>query len=288
MRTPLVSILMTSYNREKYLGEAIESVLGSTYQNWELIIVDDQSKDRTVEIAKEYEKKDRRIKVYINEKNLGDYPNRNKAASYAKGKYLKYVDSDDLIYPYGLELLVNFMEQFPEAGYGLCSIPPFKDQVFPIFLTPEEAYRSYYFRNSGIFDRAPLSAIIKKETFDKVGGFSGKQHIGDFELWHVLSRYFGVVLMPQGMVWYREHPGQQMEANRTDYYVLYKYIFISLKFLEHSECPIKGVELKEIIKKRKNGKVKFLIYLIKKRKLKSISCLLKLEFGQKYSLLYFL
>ena len=92
-RVPLVSVLMTAYNREKYIAEAIESVLASTYSNLELIIVDDCSKDNTLQIATNYQAKDDRIKVYKNEKNLGDYPNRNKAASYAKGKYLKYVDS---------------------------------------------------------------------------------------------------------------------------------------------------------------------------------------------------
>lgn len=92
MNPPLVSILMTAYNREKYIAEAIESVLASTYTNFELIIVDDCSADRTLEIAKSYEEKDKRIKIYINEKNLGDYPNRNKAASLAKGVYLKYLE----------------------------------------------------------------------------------------------------------------------------------------------------------------------------------------------------
>ena len=53
-------------------------------------------------LPKRYEKKDARIKVYVNQTNLGDYPNRNKAASYAKGKYIKYLDADDLIYPHGL------------------------------------------------------------------------------------------------------------------------------------------------------------------------------------------
>ncbi|MBN2572301.1 MAG: glycosyltransferase family 2 protein, partial [Ignavibacteriales bacterium] len=85
MDTPLVSVLMTVYNREKYISEAIESVIKSTFKNWELIIVDDQSKDNSFEIAKCYENKDERIRVFINDKNLGDYPNRNKAASYARG-----------------------------------------------------------------------------------------------------------------------------------------------------------------------------------------------------------
>ncbi|HMI62055.1 MAG TPA: glycosyltransferase family A protein, partial [Puia sp.] len=139
--SPLVSILMTAYNREKYIGAAIESVLASTYTQFELIVVDDRSKDRTVEIARGYEAKDSRLRVYINETNLGDYPNRNQAASYAKGVYLKYVDADDYIYPWGLELLVRMMEQFPDCGWGLCSLPQNIKEPFPIRLTPVEAYQ---------------------------------------------------------------------------------------------------------------------------------------------------
>lgn len=244
--SPLVSVLMTAYNREKYIAEAIESVIASTYQNWELIIVDDQSKDRSVEIARCYEAKDDRIKVYINEQNLGDYPNRNKAASYAKGKYLKYVDADDMIYPYGLEQLVFYMEQFPDAGYGLCSLEQDKERIFPFQLSPYEAYQRHYFEQS-LFHKAPLSAIIKKEAFDKVGGFSGKQHLGDFELWHKLSQRNSVVLMPIGIVWYREHDDQQMNDNRTDPYVPFKYLLTSEEFLQHKSCPLPFHEINKCI-----------------------------------------
>src|SRR5580704_2775124 len=118
MSYPLISILMTAYNREKFIAEAIESVLASTFEDFELIIVDDCSIDSTIEIAKTYERNDARIKVYRNENNLGDYPNRNRAASYAKGKYLKYIDADDYIYPWGLQLLIEMMEKFPDAGWG--------------------------------------------------------------------------------------------------------------------------------------------------------------------------
>jgi glycosyltransferase involved in cell wall biosynthesis len=119
IKEPKVSILTTVYNHEKYLAACIESVLASSYLDWEMIIVDDQSKDSSVAIAQSYEAKDSRIKVYVNEHYLGDYPNRNKTASYAKGKYLKYVDADDMIYPHGLEIMVQTMEQFPEADFGL-------------------------------------------------------------------------------------------------------------------------------------------------------------------------
>ncbi|WP_435134188.1 glycosyltransferase family 2 protein [Formosa sp. A9] len=234
---PLVSVLMTVYNREKYIAEAIQSVINSTYQNWELIIVDDRSKDNSVAIAKSFEEKDERIKVYINEVNLGDYPNRNKAASYAKGKYIKYVDADDMIYPYGLEQLVFYMEQFPESGYGLCSLEQDKAQIYPFLLSQEQAYKRHYFVQQ-IFHKAPLSAIIKKEAFEAVGKFTGKQHLGDFELWHLLSQKYPVVLMPHGIVWYREHDDQQMNDNRTDPYVPFKYILLAEELLQVTDCPL--------------------------------------------------
>jgi glycosyltransferase involved in cell wall biosynthesis len=107
---PFVSVLMTAYNREQYIGEAIESVLASSYVNFELIILDDASIDNTLRKARSYEIKDKRVKVYANEKNLTQWPTRNKAARLAKGKYIKYLDSDDTIYDWGLEYCVEMME----------------------------------------------------------------------------------------------------------------------------------------------------------------------------------
>ena len=83
---------MTAYDREKYIGEAIESILFSSFSDFELIIVDDGSIDQTVSIARHYEAKDVRVKLFVNDKNQGQFANRNIAASYATGKYIKYVD----------------------------------------------------------------------------------------------------------------------------------------------------------------------------------------------------
>jgi glycosyltransferase involved in cell wall biosynthesis len=125
MSTPLVSVLMTAYNREKYIDEAIESVLASSYRNLELIVVDDCSKDRSVEIARTYAAKDDRVKVYVNETNLGDYPNRNRAASLARGEYIKYADSDDIMFPSCLKKMVTPMIQFaPLSTTALKFAPP--------------------------------------------------------------------------------------------------------------------------------------------------------------------
>lgn len=234
MESPLVSVLMTSYNREKYIASAIESVLASTYENFELIIVDDGSKDSTVEIAKKYAQKDSRVHVHINEKNLGDYPNRNKAASHAKGKYLKYVDADDLIYPWGLELLVNMMEKFPEAGWGLCSLAQDDQRIFPFQLSPAEAY-TYHYDGPGLFYKAPLSSIIKRDVFFEAGEFGAIRMAGDFEMWNRLAQKYPVVLMPQGMVWYRKHSEQEMNSYKK---FAQTYHDITVKYLSSELCPL--------------------------------------------------
>jgi len=245
---PLVSVLMTTYNREKYLVQAVESVLASTYENFELIIVDDQSKDRSLAIAQELAAKDSRIRVVLNEKNMGDYPNRNKAASIAMGKYLKYVDADDLIYPTGLEVLVDGMERFPEAGFGLGSLPQDKYRIFPFVLSPEAAYQRHYFQEQ-LFHKAPLSAIIRKDAFDATGGFTGRRFLGDFEMWHLLSARYPVVLMAQGVVWYREHAEQEMQNNRTDFSIPFKYLLCSEEMINREQCPLSAEDRNKALRK---------------------------------------
>lgn len=281
---PLVSVLMTVYNREKYIAEAIESVMASTYDNWELIIVDDRSKDKSVEIAKSYEAKDSRIKVHINQENLGDYPNRNKAASYAKGKYIKYVDADDMIYPYGLEQLIFYIEQFPEAGYGLCSLTPDKLKKFPFQLSPVEAYQRHYFKEH-LFHKAPLSAIINRSIFEKTGGFSGKRMLGDFEMWHILSQQYPVVLMPHGIVWYREHDDQEMSDHRSDPLQPYKYILLAENLLDSKNCPLNDQDKKVALEKIRYKKSRAVLSASKHYSIKK-ALELKKESGMTYTQLF--
>ena len=256
MSDPLISVLMTSYNREKYIGEAIESVLGSTYKNFELIISDDCSKDKTVEIAHSYAIKDSRVKIHVNEKNLGDYPNRNKAAGYAIGKYIKYVDADDYIYPRGLQILAEMMEQFPEAGWGLCSLIQIKEQPYPIFLPANKIYEYNYFRSS-IFQKAPLSAIIKKSVFEQEGGFAPMKMVGDFEMWNRLALKHPVLLMPDGIVWYREH-GEQEVKNYRDY--ILQYESIRFNYLKNASCSLSKEKVNSLLKGFRKNAFKQMIF----------------------------
>jgi glycosyltransferase involved in cell wall biosynthesis len=246
--SPLVSVLMTVYNREAFISEAIESVIASTYQNWELIIVDDRSLDKSYEIAKQYEAKDVRISVYINDENLGDYPNRNKAASYAKGTYLKYVDADDMIYPHGLELLVYYMEQFPNAGYGLCSLDQDKQYMFPICLSPLETYKRHYVNRISLFHKAPLSSIIRRSVFEAENGFINVRHYGDFELWHRLSKKYDLVVMPKGIAWYRVSDGQEADVRKKNSLNGLYTLQAAQTHIESNECPLTNEQKSEILK----------------------------------------
>ena len=104
----LVSIIMPSYNTGAYIKESIDSVLNQTYTNWELIIVDDCSNDNTDDIVASFN--DERIRYLKNEKNSGAAVSRNRALHDAQGKWIAFLDSDDLWYPEKLERQISFME----------------------------------------------------------------------------------------------------------------------------------------------------------------------------------
>lgn len=110
MKKDLVSIIMPSYNTANYIGESINSVMNQTYKNWELIIVDDCSTDNTDEIVNKF-LKDERIKYLKNEKNGGAAISRNKALREAKGRWIAFLDSDDLWVPEKLEKQISFMKK---------------------------------------------------------------------------------------------------------------------------------------------------------------------------------
>ena len=106
----LVSIIMPSYNTAPYIAESIQSVLDQTYENWELIIVDDCSTDDTDSVVSSY-LSDSRIKYLKNERNSGAAVSRNKALREAKGKWIAFLDSDDLWLPNKLQKQISFMEK---------------------------------------------------------------------------------------------------------------------------------------------------------------------------------
>lgn len=167
--TPKVSVITPAYNTEKYVSEAIESILNQTLGNFEYIIIDDCSTDDTWKIIQEYAKKDARIIALKNEKNLGIAGNRNRGLREAKGKYIVWQDADDISIPQRIEHQYNFMEKNPQVGIlggylqffnenGNLSIRKYR---------PDDAsLRKTIFRYSPV---AQPSAIVRKKCFDEFG-----------------------------------------------------------------------------------------------------------------------
>jgi glycosyltransferase involved in cell wall biosynthesis len=161
--------------------------------------------------------------------------NRNKAASYASGKYLKYVDADDYLYPNGLEIIVTSMEKHPEASVGLFSLPQNLVQPFPILLRPCQTYE-YNFFGSGLFHKAPLSTIFKTTTFKEIGGFGVIRHAGDFEMLHRMAQKHSFLLIHDHIVWFREHDDQ--ESKKHDVNVELMYARIEKSYINDTNSPL--------------------------------------------------
>ena len=207
--TPQVSGLVTIFNREKILTETMVSFLNSGFTDFELILVDDRSQDSSWQVAQDLQGQDPRIKAFRNDQNLGDYANRNRAASYATGTYLKYLDADDLIYPHSLQLMVDAMQRFPEAALALSANVIDPEVPYPELVQPVDFFQRHFFGRSPI-GVGPSAAIIRRDCFEEVGGFSGRQFVGDIELWLKLAERWPIVLLPPALVWWRRHEGQQM------------------------------------------------------------------------------
>jgi glycosyltransferase involved in cell wall biosynthesis len=204
---------MTAYNRESFIADAIESVLAQTFTDFELIIVDDCSRDRTVEIAQSYASRDRRIRIIVNEKNLGDYPNRNRAATLATGEFIKYHDSDDVMYPHCLALMTEQLAAFPEATVALSG--EWQGGPLPMLLTPRMCYERE-FLGYGLFHHGPPSAMFRRGRFSELGYFETVGPHSDLALWLRLCKTENIVLIPGGLFWYRVHAGQHLASSQAE------------------------------------------------------------------------
>ncbi len=250
---PLLSVLMTAYNREKYIAEAIESVLASTYSNFELIIVDDCSTDDTVPIARRFEAKDNRIRVYVNETNLGQFPNRNHASGFAKGEYMMYVDSDDKILPNGFERLVEVMNLNPESSFGMYSSESKEVTV----IKSGEAISNHFFKKA-FLSCGPGGTILRRNFFNQVGKYPVDYGIpGDMYFNLKAACNSPVLLIPFEFMYYRRHEGQEINNGYDYLYNNYKYMRDALTKLP---LPISSTQKEWLDKKNKR---RFVINILK-------------------------
>ena len=180
-RMPLVSVVMPSYNKKRFVEETIHSVAGQTYPNWELIIVDDCSTDGTYECLQRLAAADSRIRLYRNEENLGAAKTRNRCLDLASGDYVALLDSDDLWLPEKLERQMLVAKE-TAADIIYCSysiIGESGEQVCPDFIVPESTSFEAFLTRSVI---SCSTAVLTREVAEKYRFDPGYYH-EDLALW---------------------------------------------------------------------------------------------------------
>lgn len=177
----LVSIVMPAYNCEKYIGDAIKSVINQTYKNWELIVLDDGSKDSTVNIINGLAQQDKRIKFYLNEKNQGVSATRNRGISIAKGEWIAFLDSDDMWQKEKLEMQMSLKEKVNAEFVftGSSYINEIGESFKGIFEVPEQVDYKKLRRHNVI---SCSSVLIKKKFFKDIKMEKDDMH-EDYAVW---------------------------------------------------------------------------------------------------------
>jgi glycosyltransferase involved in cell wall biosynthesis len=206
--SPLVTVAMVTYNSGRFVRDAIQSVLAQDCDDFELLVSDDCSHDDTWDIVNTFD--DRRIRAVRNDANLGEYLNRNKALALARGKYLMYLDGDDLLYSFGLGLMVKAMERFPGAAFS-AGLPQTDKFIYPVELTPAQ-YCRCTFLGPIVLTSNFTQLLFRTEAIKSVGGFDLRYRTGDLYIQYLLGSRRNVLLVSNGLAWWRKRPGQASEA----------------------------------------------------------------------------
>lgn len=204
---PRVSIIIPTHNRKAFVREAVDSVLAQTFEDYELIVVDDGSVDGTKEALKKYE--DRLHYVY--QANQGVSTARNCGLAYSTGEFIAFLDSDDLWLPKKLAIQVIFMDQHPDAQ--IC----YTDELWirgGVRVNPKKRHAKYsgeiYPHCLPLCIISPSSALMRRGLFEQVGAFDPRLPVcEDYDLWLRVATRFPVFFIPQRLIVKRGgHPDQ--------------------------------------------------------------------------------
>jgi len=265
---PLVSILMPAKNAAEFLPACLDSILAQSYTSWELLVVDDNSIDQTLNILHDYSKKDSRVKFFNNE-GQGIIPALRLAFSFSRGKYITRMDADDLMPTEKLLLLVDACHHENHLATGMVSY--FNDRGLG------DGYRKYAtWLNENIQSPDPFAAIFKecvipspcwmlyRTTLQRIGAFDSDTYPEDYDLcFRMRSHDLQIKAVGEVMHYWRDHPNR---SSRTDeHYSDNRFLELKLHyFLEedyNNEIPLAlwgaGKKGKKIAQILGNAKVRF-------------------------------
>ncbi len=244
-----ITVLMPVYNGEKYIYEAISSILNQTFTNFEFLIINDGSTDTSIEIIKSF--KDPRICLVSNKKNLGLISTLNKGLDLAKGEYIARMDCDDISLSERLDRQVQFMDMHPEVGVcGTWFMYMQTGQIIAHSISHEKI-ASYLFLNSPLAHSTVMirTSVIRKTKFYYDLNY---KHLEDYELWVRLSKDTRIINIPELLLKYRLHSEQICQKYS-------KIQFTNLKL-------IRIKQLKNLISNPTNEEIKLHLSIISNKK----------------------
>lgn len=221
---PKIEILLATYNGEKYVGEQIDSIINQTYNNWELLIRDDNSKDRTLEILKEYEKKDKRIKVIEDKKgNLGFVKNFEELLNNSKEDWVMFSDQDDYWLENKIEKYVAILNTSSEdilkkpmlihSNSFICddNLEIIKDEFINSKIAnkynDDDFYFAYFVQGSTV--------LINRAIIDLALPFSKNVTVHD-RYFHLLAEFLGKrIFINESLIKYRQHSNNKIGAKTS-------------------------------------------------------------------------
>jgi len=233
MKDSKVTVLMSVYNGEKYLREAIDSILNQTFRDFEFLIINDGSTDRTMEILRSYH--DRRIKIINNERNMGLTKSLNKGLKMARGEYIARMDADDISMPDRLKKQVDFLDAHQDYAVVGTFVKILNKDSEVIYL-PERPIEDTEIR--GFLKRdnciAHGSVMIRKTCLLDVGLYDElMERSQDYELWLRLSEKYRLANIPNYLYMWRRHK-ENIEAK----YIKEQKIFVVLAMVKNNILDI--------------------------------------------------
>ena len=207
MRNPKVTVLMPVYNGEKYLREAIDSILNQTYSDFKFLIIDDGSTDKSKNIIKSYN--DSRINLYVNETNLGLAKTLNKGIDLINTEYIARMDCDDISLPNRLQKQVEFMDSHPNVG--ICGtwakvIMGHKERIMKPPISYEDIKAFLLFGCIMVHVSVMMRISMLKDYNLYYSTERNFDTVEDYELWQRCSMYFPIRNIPEVLLIFRIHP----------------------------------------------------------------------------------
>ncbi|MDJ0555186.1 MAG: glycosyltransferase [Microcoleaceae cyanobacterium MO_207.B10] len=265
--SPKVTICLPTYNAGEFLTQAIDSILQQTFTDFELIISDDFSTDKTPEVIQDYLKQDKRIKYFRNSKNLGLFANWNQCLEYASGEYITIFAQDDVMLPKNLETKVKILDQYSNLGLVTSSIMVVDANNKPLHwnwanYAEDKLVNGREWVKNNLGEANPICCpfvLMKRQVLEKIGGkFNGNYaYAADLELWLRIAWVADLYFLKENLGYYRWHQGNKTHSF-DDLYQLQEHLQICSDLIDRLD--LSKSELNDLESEALSRAVKWVSY----------------------------